>query len=204
MPARTKRNTTKSSTTKPSTTPPTPESKPAVLSPVRSVVELEALVTDCGFRWQCNCRNSTHGAPNFKTPYMAYIVPTADADYNRLLPLFRRQIAGCSNEVATYAYSMLQATFDGADMLETHRQLTNHDGDEPYSHRVNEVWSRIQSNCKAGIQQPDKSRIVHPVLFVTSRPPSSGGRNGNDATDSQLAALESKLNFKAQHPSTIH
>ena len=197
--------TRKTRNTKPETTATTtkPVTKPVTKpEPIDSVASVEAVLTEAGFTYKCSCHNSDPAKPDkFKTPYQVYAVAGPDANYAELLPFVVQQLRGCKPETRDYVLAMMQACYDGRDTLEVHRELTGHDGNEPFSHRVNEAWKRIQNDCKAG-----RNGVVHPVVFVMPAPRGTG--RSNAASDESIDDAASKMSFarnhKTQHPSTQH
>jgi len=150
-------------------------------SAIRSAAAVEAILVECGFTYQNNCKAGS-------TPYQVYAVPGPEADYEAVLPLLRRQFEELSKCVGDYVLGRALQCAAGADELAWHIAQTQPElTEEPYSHRVNAGWRQIQNACK-------QAAPPRPVVFIMSEPPGRGTRGArNKVTEIQAEEMASEF-----------
>jgi len=167
----------------PKTTAKTTYELPAEGYAIRRESEVEAILVQCGFTYQNNCKKGS-------TPYQVYAIPGPEADYEAVLPLLKRQFTELPGCVGDYILGRaLQAAGDDREAeLEWHIQKTQPGlEEEPYSHRVNAGWRQIQNACK-------NAEPLRPVVFVMNNPPKTGSRGGrNKVTESQADQMSQEF-----------
>ena len=153
-------------------------------SPVRREAAVEAILVECGFTYQNNCKAGS-------TPYQVYATPGSEADYKAVLPLLKRQFRDLPKFVGDYILGralQCAAGADEADELAWHIARTSPGlEEEPYSHRVNAGWRQIQNACRNAVP-------VRPVVFIMSEPPGRGPRGTrNKVTETEAEEMSNEF-----------
>jgi hypothetical protein len=143
-------------------------------NPVRRESEVEAILVQCGFTYQNNCKAGS-------TPYQVYAVPGPEADYKAVLPLLKRQYLDLPKFVGEYVLGRALQVAAGNDELAWHITQTDPGRTEEfYSHRVNTGWKKIQNALKA--VEPRR-----PVVFIMSDPPGRGSTGARNKVTEEMA-----------------